>query len=65
MKRKKRKADIDISEIDTLNLDLLRRFLSGDGKSARIVSRYMTGLPARYQRKLTKAVKRARQLNLI
>jgi small subunit ribosomal protein S18 len=65
VKKKKRKLEISEYDIDPLNTDLLRKFLSGDGKAARIVPHYVHGLPSRMQRKVAKAIKRARQLNLI
>ncbi len=65
MKRKKRKIELDVHEIENFNMDVLRRFVAGDGKSARIISRYVTGLTTRDQKKVTRAVKRARQLNLL
>ena len=65
MKKRKRKFELNITEVDITNIELLRRFLSGEGKSARIVSRYVTGITAVQQRRVAKAIKRARQLNLL
>lgn len=65
MKKKKRKIDISEYEIDPLNTDLLRKFLTGEGKAARIVPHYVHGLPSNLQRKIANAIKRARQLNLL
>lgn len=52
----------NIKEIDFKYADLLRRFISGLGK---IRPRRKTGLCATHQRKLAKAVKRARHLGLL
>jgi small subunit ribosomal protein S18 len=65
VKKKKRKLEITELDIDPLNTDLLRKFLSGEGKAARIVPHYVHGLPSNMQRKVARAIKRARQLNLI
>jgi ribosomal protein S18 len=65
VKKKKRKIDLSEHEIDPLNTDLLRKFLSGEGKSARIVPHYVHGLNSTTQRKVANAIKKARQLNLL
>jgi small subunit ribosomal protein S18 len=49
-------------EIDYKNADLLRRFISPEGK---ILPGRRTGLIAKNQRKITKAVKRARAIGLL
>jgi small subunit ribosomal protein S18 len=51
-----------ITKIDYKDLDLLKRFVSERGK---ILPRRVTGTSARYQRKLTVAIKRARQMALL
>lgn len=54
------KPKIDFTE-DTLthhNVNLLRQFTTDSG---RILPRKYTALPAHYQRRLTRAIKRARQ----
>lgn len=51
-----------ITHIDYKDVDLLRRFVSERGK---IIPRRVTGTSAKYQRKLTKAIKRARQMALL
>ena len=48
--------------IDYKNNDLLRRFIHEDGK---IRARRQTGSCAKHQRKLAKAIKRARHLALL
>jgi len=52
----------NIREIDFKNTAILERFTSGLGK---IKPRKKTGLCAGHQRKLTKTVKRARNLGLL
>jgi ribosomal protein S18 len=54
-----------MADLHPLNTDLLKRFMSGDGKAARIVSRFTTGMSARMQRQLTRSIKEARRLNLL
>ncbi|WP_440897388.1 30S ribosomal protein S18 [Amphibacillus sp. Q70] len=51
-----------ITHIDYKDVDLLRKFVSERGK---ILPRRVTGTSAKYQRKLTKAIKRARQMALL
>lgn len=48
--------------LDSKNISYLRRFITEQGK---IFSRRITGLSAKDQRKLTKAVKQARILGLL
>lgn len=51
-----------ITYIDYKDIDLLKRFISERGK---ILPRRVTGTNAKYQRKLTIAIKRARQMALL
>jgi small subunit ribosomal protein S18 len=51
-----------ITKIDYKNTDLLKRFVSERGK---ILPRRVTGTSAKYQRQLTTAIKRARQIALL
>ncbi len=51
-----------ITKIDYKNVDLLKRFISERGK---ILPRRVTGTSAKYQRQLTTAIKRARQIALL
>ena len=51
----------NIKEIDFKDTDILKRFISGLGK---IRPRKRTGVCAKHQRKLAKAIKRARNLGL-
>ncbi|MBU0546852.1 30S ribosomal protein S18 [Patescibacteria group bacterium] len=52
----------NINEVDYKNTDLLSRFISGLGK---IRARTRTGLCAKHQRQLARAVKRARHIGLL
>jgi small subunit ribosomal protein S18 len=58
----KKRIDINAEAIDYLNTDLLKRFVTEKG---RIIPRRITGMPAKLHRKLDKAIKRARQVQLI
>lgn len=48
-----------ITHIDYKDVDLLRKFVSERGK---ILPRRVTGTSAKYQRKLTLAIKKSRQM---
>jgi len=52
----------NIQEVDYKEAELLKKFTSG---LAKIKSRQKTGLCAKHQRQLAKAIKRARQLGLL
>jgi len=49
-------------EINYLNTDVLRRFLSAEGK---VLPPRRSGLTAKNQRKVTRAIKRARAMGLL
>lgn len=51
-----------ITSIDYKDIELLKRFISANGK---IIPRRVTGTSAKYQRMLATAVKRARQMGLL
>jgi len=51
-----------IQEIDYQDIELLRRFISGQAK---ILPPKRTGTCAKHQRKLAKAIKRARIMGLL
>ncbi|MDQ0244981.1 small subunit ribosomal protein S18 [Bacillus fengqiuensis] len=51
-----------ITNIDYKEVDMLKKFVSERGK---ILPRRVTGTSAKYQRKLTIAIKRARQMALL
>ncbi|CAM3411686.1 30S ribosomal protein S18 [Hydrogenibacillus schlegelii] len=66
-RRKKRRKQCyftvnKIEYIDYKDVELLKRFINERGK---ILPRRVTGTKARYQRMLTKAIKRARQVALL
>ena len=50
------------NKIDYKDVELLKRFISANGK---IIPRRVTGTSAKYQRKLARAIKRARQMALL
>ena len=49
-------------ELDYKDIDLLRKFITDQGK---ILPRRSTGLTSKQQKKLTKSIKRARVLSLL
>ncbi len=51
-----------IKEIDFKDTELLRKFISGLGK---IKAKKRTGICSKHQRKLARAIKRARSLGLL
>ncbi len=51
-----------IKYIDYKDVDVLKRFLNPHG---RIKSRLQTGLTAKHQRDVTRAIKRAREMGLL
>ncbi|CAM3240226.1 30S ribosomal protein S18 [Streptobacillus felis] len=62
-KRKRRpKVKFKLEDIDYKNVDLLRNFMNDKGK---ISPSRVTGLDAKIQRKIAKAIKRARQIALL
>ena len=60
--RPKPEVDLNIHDLDPKNVELLRKYVTDQG---RILPRKYTGLPARYQRRLTRSIKRARQMLLM
>ncbi len=60
--RPKPKIDFTVDALDFKNVNLLRQFVTEQG---RILPRKYTGLPAHYQRRLALAIKRARQVLLM
>ena len=60
--RPKPKIDFTVDTLDFKNTNLLRQFVTDQG---RILPRKYTGLPAHYQRRLNIAIKRARQMLLM
>ena len=60
--RPRPKVDYTIESLDFKNTAMLRQYVTDAG---RILPRKYTGLPAHYQRRMTRAVKRARQMLLM
>ena len=60
--RPKPKIDFTEDALDFKNTNLLRQYVTDQG---RILPRKYTGMPAHYQRRLTNAIKRARQMLLM
>lgn len=60
--RPKPKIDFTIDALEYKNVNLLRQFVTDQG---RILPRKYTGLPAHYQRQLNRSIKRARQMLLM
>ncbi len=60
--RPKPKIDFTLDALDYKNTTLLKQFVTDQG---RILPRKYTGLPAHYQRRMTTAIKRARQMLLM
>jgi small subunit ribosomal protein S18 len=58
----RRRIDISFEAIDYKNPDLLKKFVTENGK---ILSRRVTGMPARLHRKITREIKRARSVLLM
>lgn len=52
----------NITTIDYKDIELLKRFISSNGK---IIPRRVTGTSAKYQRMLATEIKRARQMALL
>ncbi len=59
---RRKRISPELSEIDYKNVQLLRNFVDG---SNRILGRKSTGLDARKQRLIQKAIKRARALGIM
>ena len=62
VKKKDPLADIPEEDINYKNISLLSKYITERGK---IISSRLTGIPLKKQRKLTKAIKRARNLALL
>lgn len=60
--RPKPKIDFTYDALDFKNVTLLKQFVTDQG---RILPRKYTGLPAHYQRRLNRSIKRARQMLLM
>jgi len=60
--RPKPKIDFVVAALDYKNTNLLRQYVTDQG---RILPRKYTKMPAHYQRRLTRAIKRERQMLLM
>jgi len=60
--RPKPVVDFTIDQLTPGNVDLLRRYVTEQGK---ILPRKYTGLPAPFQRRLSRTIKQARQMLLM
>ena len=58
----RRRVETALEAIDWKNPELLKRYVTETGK---IMPRRATGVPARFHRKITNAIKRARQALLM
>lgn len=58
----RRRPNIGFEDLDFRNVEVLKKFVTENG---RILSRYYTGLPAHFQRRMAKAVKRSRNVLLM
>jgi small subunit ribosomal protein S18 len=58
----RRRPNVRIEDLDFRNVEVLKRFVTEQG---RILSRQYTGLPARFQRQLARAIKRSRNVLLM
>jgi small subunit ribosomal protein S18 len=58
----RRRPNLRIQDIDFKNVELLRKFVTEEGK---ILPRKQTNLPALFQRRLATAIKRARSMLLM
>ena len=61
-RRRRPKVKFKVEDIDYKNVDLLKNFMNDKGK---ISPSRVTGLEAKIQRKISKAIKRARQIALL
>jgi len=58
----RRRIDINVEAIDYKNPDLLRKFMTENGK---ILPRRVTGMPAHLHRRITREIKRSRSVLLM
>ncbi len=58
----RRRIDVNMEAVDYRNPDMLKKFITEKGK---IIPRRITGMPAALHRKLTREIKRARNVLLI
>jgi small subunit ribosomal protein S18 len=58
----RRRPNISFEDLDYRNVEVLKKFITEHGK---ILSRYYTGLPTHFQRRLALSIKRARNVLLM
>lgn len=58
----RRRIDITVEALDYRNTEFLKKFMTERGK---ILPRRITGMPAKFHRKLTREIKRSRNILLI
>jgi len=58
----RRRIDISVEAIDYKNPDLLKKFVTENGK---ILPRRVTGMPAHLHRRITREIKRSRSVLLM
>ncbi len=58
----RRRIDIALEAIDYKNPDILRKFVTENGK---ILPRRITGMPAQFHRRINREIKRARAVLLM
>jgi small subunit ribosomal protein S18 len=58
----RRRPNISFEDLDCRNVEVLKKFVTEQGK---ILSRHYTGLPNHFQRRMAKAIKRARNVLLM
>lgn len=60
--RARRRIDVNMEAVDYLNVELLKKFVTEKGK---ILPRRITGMTAKNHRKLTRSIKRSRNVLLM
>jgi small subunit ribosomal protein S18 len=58
----RKRPNIGFEDLDFKNTEVLKKFVTEQGK---LMNRFYTGLPSRFQRRLAMAVKRARHVLLM
>ena len=60
--RGRRRLDVNMEAVDYLNVELLKKFVTEKGK---ILPRRITGMTSKNHRRLTRSIKRARNVLLV
>lgn len=58
----RKRPNISFEDLNFKNTEVLRKFVTEQGK---LMNRFYTGLPSRFQRRLARAVKQARHVLLM